>query len=228
MAYSLVVNTGKSGSVDSTTTDAIDTTGANLIVIGIGWYTGTTANTVLSDSKSNTWTALTAVSATSNSKIRLFYCFNPTVGSGHTFTSAGTATYAAVLVQAFSGSVASPFDQENGAAGDGNVTAITGSVTPSENNELLVTAVGCLEDGSSYTANSGFTITDQVPKGGTTVAGAMAYKIQTTLAAANVTWNWTGTSNSSSAIATFKAATGGGGGGTIPVFMNSYRQMRTG
>ncbi len=67
------------------TSGAITTTGANLIVVNVGSYSVNPAT--FGDSKSNIWTALTLQSVTSGVQTRLYYCVNPTVGSGHTFGS---------------------------------------------------------------------------------------------------------------------------------------------
>lgn len=225
MSYSVIASTGKVGLENATTTDAIDTSGSNLIVIGVGWYGGTTANVTVSDSKSNTWSGLTAAVHAANIRSRLFYSFTPTVGSGHTFTSSGSSTFAPVFVLALSGSVASPFDQENGATSSGGGNNQPGSVTPSEDNELLVTANACLEDIADMVINSGFTSIGWFDDVATSVGVGMAYKIQTSAGAENPTWSWTNNADSAGVIATFKAA-GGGGGSAVPVFMNHYRQRR--
>ena len=68
---------------NNATTSAIDTTGATLLVALIVTDTG---GGTMSDSKGNTWTALTAHSGGTTVTGQLFYVSNPTVGSGHTFT----------------------------------------------------------------------------------------------------------------------------------------------
>lgn len=211
MTFSLIVNTGAAGDINTVTTSAIDTTGADLIVIAISDYSGTVGAT-LSDSKSNTWTPLTGYTFPTENRERLYYCFNPTVGSGHTFTYSGSLTIACVQVQAWSGASSSPFDQENG--GINNSSGIsTGSVTPSEDNELVVTGMS-FDSAATMSIDNGFTISDQVNFGsGNNYGGAMAYKVQTTAAAVNPAWSRdAGTSRNCAAIATFKAAGAPAGG----------------
>lgn len=186
------------------TTGAIDTTGANLIVVSVSFY-NTTAP-ALTDSKGNTWTALTARTTATNPGVRLFYCYNPTVGSGHTFTATQAVSFPTIGVSAFSGVAASPFDQESGASTSGaGTTYQPGSITPSENNCLLVTTVST--NTTTHTINSSFVIGGTVDQsGGNHMGGGIAYKIQTTAGAENPTWSYTASSSRAAAMASFKAA----------------------
>ncbi len=200
MSYVLVANTVAQG-LDGGTTSNIDTTGATLLVVGICSF-GTDPTTI-SDSNSNTWNALTIFTTGGGQRVRLFYALNPIVGSGHSFTFSATGSAAVILVSAFSGAdTTSPFDSENGSGS----SPTPGAVSPSEDNELIVTIVCDLS--SAATIDSGFTVTDSVAFiPGTALQGGMAYLIQTAAASANPTWN----DGSASSIACFKAAGGGGG-----------------
>ena len=200
------LNTGTSG--------AIDTTGANLLVLSISEDSASSAT--ISDSKSNTWTAL-ATSTSTNVKSTIYYVASPTVGSGHTFTSTGLVQASLAIASAWSGANSTPFDQENGQVSNvGGTSLQTGSVTPSENDELLIAMVGCNAEplGGTFSVDLSFTIVQEnIFVAGTNYAGAQAYQIQTTATAINPTFSWTGSSNNKSArIATFKIASGGGGG----------------
>lgn len=204
MAFSLVAHTkGAQGS--STTTPAIDTTGANLIVVSIGTFGGF----ALSDSKSNTWTQLTTRTGGSFAT-KIYYCLTPTVGSGHTFTlSSGFPT---VCVTAWSGAATSSvFDVENGAGSTAVTSIVTGSVTPANANSLVIASIGAADSSTGPVAISGgFTISDQgFGNTGVTESGAQAYLIQTSAAAANPTWSGFSSSDAGAAIAVFKAAAGG-------------------
>lgn len=186
----------------SVTTSGIDTTGATIIVINAVTLGGGTPT----DSKSNTWTALTAQTApVSTNRSQLFYAVNPTVGTAHTFSL--TATVPALSVLAFSGVVTSlPFDVQNGAAADTVTTLSTGSVTPSEDNEVVVSGLsigGSLA--SDYVIDNGFTATTYIPVvGGQHFGSGIAYKIQTTAAAVNPAWSGTSASFACT-IASFKS-----------------------
>lgn len=201
MGYALVAHASKGAASpgNSVTTDAIDTTGADLIVINSSVY-GVTGS--VSDSKGNTWTACTNYE-TGTTGVRMWYCRNPTVGSGHTFTVSYTGSYPTASVSAFSGSAASPLDQQSGS----NAWQYPGSVTPSEDNELLICCISWYPSGT-VSVDSSFAITDQVDYvSGAHMGGAMAYQIQTTATARNPTWSHSVSfSGVATNIATFKAA----------------------
>jgi len=205
MAYSLVAHAAIGG--NNPTTSAIVTTGANLIVVLVTEYLS--AASTLSDSKGNTWTSLTAKVVGSHSATTLFYCLNPTVGSGHTFTLAG-GLFQGLFIQAWSGAAASSaFDAQNGATSASASSLATGSVSPVEDNELIVSGT-CHYTSTGPSVNSSFTISDSAPySAGVNLAGSMAYLVQTTKAAVNPTWSWTGANGCEAVIACFKAASSG-------------------
>ena len=180
---------------------AIDTTGANLIVVMSAGYN---AADLCSDNKGNSWTKLTKRG--SSGVVWCYYCLNPTVGSGHTF-SVGRNGYGNIeMIMAFSGvKNATAFDQESG-RGDVNAASLQpGSLTPAENGELLITGL-YNGDARTPTINSGFTREFYYADGTTQNTGAMGYLIQGTAAAINPTWSWSGSVNSSVEMACFKAA----------------------
>lgn len=195
------------GAAAVNTTAGINTTGANLVVIVVA---GSAADTwSVSDSKSNTWTALTRYGA-NPAGIRLYYCYNPTVGSGHTFTA--TPTYNAVAVAAYSGAASAPFDVETGSYSIVNGTSWQpGSITPTQNNCVVVSGMELGGNGSSPTIDSSFTKRASVDGVYSVSYGAaIADLIQTTASATNPTWSWTNNSNArAGAHASFKAAASG-------------------
>lgn len=215
MAYALIASTSKGGSSNQTvTTNAIDTTGANLIVLNIGYYSGTVPTIAPTDSKGNTWTALTAHAQPDSTRIgnQMFYCVNPTVGSGHTFTQQDlvNAAYPSMQVLAFSGAHASPFDQQTGTVSATTQSSLaTGSLTPPENNCLVVAGLGHeVNSGGAVSIDGGFTSTTEAYVGGTSEGSGIAYLIQTTATAANPTWNVTNNAGLAVTLAVFKAAGG--------------------
>ena len=175
------------------TSTAIDTTGADLIVISLSTNSGGGGAATLSDSKSNTWLVAKDNSSTGNqfNSCVMYYCHAPTVGTGHTFTATGTGFYGSICVEAWQGSVASPIDQTN--ANSGNLTVVQpGSITPGQNGELVIAVVG--DNSGGATINSGFSISDDVPTTGSVSIGtAMAYLVQSTASAVNPTWTDTQT-----------------------------------
>jgi hypothetical protein len=212
VSYSLVAHTISGTNSGGTTSPGINTTGASLLVVCVVSYVGAAAPT-LSDSNGNTWTGLTTYTGLTSSRVRVYYAASPTVGAGHTFTVSGTSSFAAVAVLALSGSAASPFDQENGAA-----AVQPGSVTPSEDNEILLAFISDdIAASTSTSVDSGFTFLDsQANSNGNYFGLASAYLIETTATAKNPTFSGgSGSGSQTAAIATFKAAAGGGGGGAV-------------
>lgn len=208
MSWSLVTSTFKSGYASAVTTSALDTTGADLIVVqSFAGYANSTPP-VITDSKGNTWTKLTPQNDAVPCCMVFYYCSNPTVGAGHTFTGTCTGNQNQnIAVQAWSGSAASPFDVQNGLANGGYVGSSTiqaGSITPSVNGELIVAGCGSYnyDQSGSATINDGFTVVGSDYTG----ASGNAYFVQTTAAAINPTWTWHDFYIGIAVIASFKAA----------------------
>ena len=109
----------------------------------------------------------------------------------------------------------SAFDQQNGATSAGTPASFQpGSVTPSEDNELVVSCV-CTSVASAWTASGYTAIATYVPAGANSVGLAAGYQIQTTATATNPMWSGSSSSNISANIATFKAAAAGGARATF-------------
>lgn len=197
---SLLAHTASSSA--STTTPAIDTSGATLIVaVGGTWNSPPT----MSDSEGNTWTVATTTTVANSACSRILYVANPTTGTSHTFTVSGSnAPTCAIL--AFGG--AGVLDQTNEAATNSppNTLWQPGSVTPGVNGELIVT--GFDVDGSSVspTIDSGFTVTDVVAYGANVEGIAAAYLVQATAGAIDPTWTYGGGHTIAATIASFRPA----------------------
>lgn len=189
------------GTGNDATTPAIDTTGADLLVVVTAYLNGSTGT--ISDSKSNTWNDIT-LSSISFTTLKMSYCVPSSVGASHTFTVTGTNTFAAISVMAFSGVNSTPLDQQNANSATSATSATTGSITPSVNNSLLIAGIG-IEATYSALSMSGYTVGTPVSySSGNHFGGAMAYKIQGTAAADNPTWSWTSLATVATKIANFK------------------------
>jgi len=209
-AIAVVTSVITGGTQHSVTTTGVDTSGANLIVLLVSSYHAGGAVTV-SDSKSNTWTALTQRNSTTDIRARLYYCASPTVGASHTFTASGSGIYPSLGAIAFSGAAASPFDLESGGAAESGTTSQPGSITPGENNCVLVSGVG--NGGTGMSINSGFTASSVDFSFGAHNGGGIAYKIQTTATTEDADWTiGTGSAHWGAVVATYKAAAGAPGG----------------
>ncbi len=215
MAFSVIGQVGASSTTgNNVTTGSLNTTGADLLIVAVGSYQGV-ANT-LSDTvggNSNTWNGLTLKAQTGDSQIRLFWSVPTHVGSGHTFTVSSTGAYPSLCAIAVSGGKqTTPFDQENGAVSSSfQASLATGSITPTEDNELVVTAAGW-STGRTWTQPTGYTyagtanVDYQNYGSGTNFGTVLAYQIQTTAAATNPTWTPNASSLMDAVVASFKIA----------------------
>lgn len=193
---------GTAGAAGSTTA-AIDTTGATLIVIGTVYDSA--KNPTISDSKGNTWTALTSTDIGSgNGRTQLYYCLNPVVGLLHTFSSLQAASAASIAVIALSGTAgASAFDQQNAAVQNGAVStkAVTWNTTAAD--EAIIAILNILVT-DTPTLTAGWTREDTVAiVGGQHFGITLGFINQATATSGTLTWNWTTGSAVGTSIASF-------------------------
>jgi hypothetical protein len=186
VAIAYLTSVGAGSSDNSTVaTGAIDTTGATLLIAAVTAQYG--PGTVV-DSKGNTWHQLTT--KTDYYSLALYWCVPSSVGAGHTFSASG-GNYPSLWVAAFSGTHATaPFDAESGATPGSGTAASPGSITPSLDGCLLVSALEFSPDNTAA-VNSGFAAVSEVPRTATCLSLAGAYLIQGTAAAVNPAWSWT-------------------------------------
>jgi len=171
--YMLIANTAQRGITGSgVTTPAINTTGANLLVVG-----GQSA--APTDSFGNTWTATPAVG---NS--RLYYCVNPTVGAAHTFSN--STSLFPITVSAWSGARPAPLDQDRY-----SVTGAFTTITPPQPGALII--IGLLSNGTLGRISAPFITLDQIPAATGTHHGGQAYWAQGDVLPFVATWPATGT-----------------------------------
>jgi len=142
--------------------------------------------------------------------MRIYYAKNAIVGSGHTTTLTGSSFYATMTFMAFSGSdTTSPADQQNGlGAGGFGDSAQGGSITPGQDNSLIIT--GCGWNTSRTMSVAGFTIYQTDYTGGVNYGGGGGWAIQTTVTATNPTWANSGGFAGAVGVANFKPSGGGG------------------
>jgi len=190
------------------TTSGIATTGAVLAEITIASYGPTGALTV-SDSKSNSWTALTA-RVQADVRVQKFYAVcsaSGKNGTGHTFSAIGASGYCVLMVKAYGSTTGGSlkFASENGAASGGTVATIsTGSVTPAFTGSLVTTGLALGFTYSSLSINSGQTIINQAQYGvALNVGGASADEVQTSITTRNPAWSWSGSMTAAAVIAVY-------------------------
>lgn len=178
--------------------DPLNTVGANLLIAAISGYGSIVG---LTDSEGNSWTPLTTRADGGDVRTRLYYCINPTTDASHTFTIEEGMTFPTMIVAAFENGNGG-FDGETGSAGVSS-TRQPGSITPSEDNALLIACIASLQ--ASSTIDSSFTeIDDEAYVGGQAVGLTLAYKIQTTTGAENPEFTLSGSGTNAAAMAAFR------------------------
>ena len=221
MAYSLLGHTfNQSADGHTVTTDAVDTSGADFIAVGVS--SGSLSLMTVTDSKSNTYTNKTLETDGSSVTNYIAYVQAPTVGTSHTFTVGTVFVFPTIFVAWFSGSAATPFDAENGdnTGGVGSTTGAPGNVTPAESNELFVIGASTNGGAPNFSIDNSFTITDQAGLlGGQAYGGAFAYKMVTDTSTQNPLWTQAAVNFLPRRMACFKAAAGGGGAAAFSASM---------
>ena len=202
MAYTLITNTSVQWA-SNITTAAVDTTGADLLIIGLACDDAYA--TAPTDSKWNTWTQGTSYTQW-NVRVRLYYSTPTSVGASHTFSSAW-AIIGVLFMLAFSGGLqASPLDQQSG-ANSFNTSLACWSITPTENNELIISVYWINATGVPISVNEWMTeVYEDDFDSWVAYGGAIAYKIQTSATAINPTWTRTSSNWQAATVASFKLA----------------------
>lgn len=200
-------NSNPGGNGTTYTTTAFDSTGANLLIIATTRY-NFAGPIVISDSKSNTWTALTAYeNNTSAGGVQLYYCQPTSVGSGHTATISGSsALYGGLTFMAFSGAAASSItDGEVGQAVPADSTFVQpGSLTPTAYGDLHILGAKFVSTLQSLDIG---TLTGQwVHEAGVRYGGAHAYYINPSNGALDPTFTVSPSERWSATQVAFKAA----------------------
>lgn len=203
------VATGTAGvGLNSATTGAADGTGANLSIVCQTTNNGV-AEPTPTDSEGNTYTGETRTSTGGFFYTRIWHSYNPTVSASMTASWSQATGAGGISLMLFSGAASGGLDQQ----GQGTTTSATsiasGSITPTENDELIVTMCS-FEPAGTLSVDSSITLATQANyAGGVNYGTGCGYKIQTTAAAINATWSKTGTAGGmASHVASFKAAGG--------------------
>ncbi len=187
------------------TTSMVNMAGASFCEVSVSWFDGGFPP-VLTSTPSNTWVPDISKGTGASFTLDHYHAYSPSVSSTMTFTITSAAnTFPSVTARCFSGTIGSTVDQTNGV---NSVSASspqqTGSVTPSSDHEIIITSI---QDGgaSGYAINSGFTTPEFVGiSGGQYIGIASSYLIQSTAAAVNPSWSWTGSAAGATVIATFR------------------------
>ena len=110
----LIAHTFSSG--NGVASPAINTVGANFLVVAVNRQTSAPSTFSVSDSLGNTWSPLPIIDSSPyyTAPCQMFYCYNPTVGTAHTFKPLDDATN--IVVQAWSNMLSTSSVYQSGSA----------------------------------------------------------------------------------------------------------------
>jgi hypothetical protein len=212
MAIAFIDYCDGGGNGSTATTSAMDSTGADLLIVSVETYSTTVPKSGLSDNKSNTFIELAHIS-NGVSDQRVFICRNPSVGTGHTFTYSLGSSYPAISAAAFSG-VGILVGSEYTTATASTITS--GSLSTTSNGSLFFFSVGSQTGVTQSSVSSGFTeLSDVAGVPAVNTGIHTSYKIQSTAGSESPTSTMSGSSDLNSAFLVFEPAPSGGGGGAV-------------
>jgi IPT/TIG domain len=196
------------------TTAPINTTGADLLVISLGWFGGGPAPTV-SDSAGNVWVPSPVGSITSagtgGGAVGLWYRQSPITSAAHTFTvTPGTREeideptpraiiYPTIYAAAWRGSAGGGgVDKYSSARSASGASLAGGSLIPTNPNSIFISAAVIEQVPTTISISPG--IVDQSSRGGiaTSWAGGLGHLVGSV--ASNLTWSWTGATANGAAV----------------------------
>ena len=200
-----LVSSNSAASPDGSTAPSVtlSTTGSNLVIAFVSFLTDTGFG--VQNGASQPLTQCTSHGGDgTNPGVKCFYIYNPTPSGTDTFTLTGSIpSYSAMTVTAWSNSVASPLDNQNGVANVSGTTttgAVSWTLATPPGSELIISSLTNSEGNNPL---GGFTIIQyQAFTAGQNFAITTAYLLQTSSGSVNPTW--TSSTGGSAAIAAFK------------------------
>lgn len=182
----------------TTTSPAIDTTGASLLILAGTPYLAGSGTITVTDSYSNTWSrAVQSAVGTGNVTSELWVATHPTVGSNHTF-SYNNQVFGSFAVMAFRFSSSGQMDQTESIINNPTLPAIL----PSKSYSLIVTSAGSPNLISGISSNFNLVGTWPVV-GGLAFAMGAAYAIEATAQVISPTWGFTFTNQGAATMLNF-------------------------
>lgn len=199
---------GIGGSSVTTSLNPINSTGATLIVFHVS---RNTESCTIGDNKGNIFTLIQSV--TSGTMVsEIYYCIPPAGNTGinHYFTYQACVPPGAtpsIDISIWSATnISSPVDEQNSASLSVAISGQPGSITPTVNNELVITAVNAGTSTSAPTISAGYSVSSSISfTASRHVASGMAYSIQTLATATNPTWTYGSSTISAQNIVSFRA-----------------------
>lgn len=210
----LIAETQKQGTLSPLTTDGVNTTGANLLVVIAHYPTGLGSGDPVmgTDSKGNaSWNGLTKYQRASGGSIQIFYHTSPVVGSGHTVTiTNGSSTFVNATVSFLAFGAMQGYDSIENGATSVSTEFSAGSVTPNSNGVVIVTGATINTTATASMVTGGFSTVVQTnfDSGSGNHGGAYCYLEQSSIAAVDPIWHFTATVTTAAASAVFIADTG--------------------
>lgn len=168
---------------------SMNTTGANFIVVFVGYYTGGAADIDIVDDQSNTYSARTLYN-NGTTGVQVYYCSVPNVASSHVVSITGGGSYAYIRAEAWSGmAAASVYDTETGNTTTSSWSALAaGSLTPGTASTVIWTAISS-DDTGTITTPSGYTLSVNAPYSSGNYLGLVAArKVLSSTSAENPSW----------------------------------------
>jgi hypothetical protein len=165
----------------------------------------------------NIWHHLTQQTSTGTVTTLIWYAYNSASGalvtsaSGaatHTFTAAATPTSTiSEIVTGWTGNLmgSDPFDVQTGAMTAAGSSLATGSITPTFDGSLVISAGG-MRSAITYTSSPLTSIATINWVTGSIAGSGQAYVVQTTATAVNNTWTMASSGQMAASIASFKPA----------------------
>ena len=190
------------------TTSGFDSTGASLLVVVVTFYGQVGNPNLISDTYGNTWrTAFLASGNSSVCGIAVFYCQAPNTGPEHTVTIGGSSLLVTTVMTGFTGSDTSQdYDQINHANGTGSDPVQPGAVTPSADNELILSVCSLVNNGTPTIAGPLTALVVSPRTDGSRFGMLLGYEIQTAAAPRNPAFsNGAPDNRDFSMVVTFKA-----------------------
>lgn len=180
------------------TTAAVDMSGSDVIYIATSDYAFVGAVlTSLTDNLGNSYPLIRSQTQAGGPRISIYRCYSPSGAlSSMTFTYPSiTNSYPGIIAAGFSGTSGAAVDHQN-SAGWGGLSGTTsqqpGSITPTQNGELIIVAANVFVATATPTINSGFSAAIfQQSNAGQTYSMMMSYYIQPTASAINPTITFT-------------------------------------
>lgn len=212
MPYGFIAETEKSfADQNGGAMDPVDCTGANTIFVIV-----ITAGTeTVTDDNANTYVQLVQYGG-----LAIWIAESVTPANDLVISVTGTDIFAAAIALCFSGGKASgAADETAGLVAAPGPPVSPGSITPTEDNALVIAAVSMANPGADITVDSDFTPSPvyTIDKFGQYLG--VAYKIQTTAEAENPEFDWLNVAGTDVGIHSFLAAASGGGSGAGSILL---------